>query len=157
MTEITRVPLQPIAKGALTKLWLGVAAVALAAGGVVAASLPPSVSVETVQAGSGAAPTEADVVTINYKGTLPDGKVVKLDVAKPNAVENLLASVVRRVPEDAQPYAVRYRGHMANPDEAAIKDFYEGALSWFFGHAVRRWAAPRRAIVACFLCPAPLS
>ena len=33
MTEITKVPLQPIAKGALTKLWLGVAAVALAAGG----------------------------------------------------------------------------------------------------------------------------
>ena len=26
MTEITRVPLQPIAKGALTKLWIGVAA-----------------------------------------------------------------------------------------------------------------------------------
>ena len=24
MTEITRVPLQPIAKGALTKIWLGV-------------------------------------------------------------------------------------------------------------------------------------
>lgn len=75
MTEITRVPLQPIAKGALTKLWLGVAAVALAAGGIVSASLPASVAVETVQAGSGAAPTEADVVTINYKGTLPDGKV----------------------------------------------------------------------------------
>ena len=33
MTEITRVPLQPIAKGSLGKLWLGVAAVALAAGG----------------------------------------------------------------------------------------------------------------------------
>ena len=75
MTEITRVPLQPIAKGALTKLWLGVAAAALAAAGIVSASLPASVSVETVQAGSGAAPTEADVVTINYKGTLPDGKV----------------------------------------------------------------------------------
>ncbi len=75
MTEITRVPLQPIAKGALTKLWLGVAAAALAAGSIVAASLPAAVSVETVQAGSGAAPTEADVVTINYKGTLPDGKV----------------------------------------------------------------------------------
>ena len=75
MTEITRVPLQPIAKGALTKLWLGVAAAALAAGAVVWTSLPPSVSVETVQAGSGGAPTEADVVTINYKGTLPDGKV----------------------------------------------------------------------------------
>ena len=75
MTEITRVPLQPIAKGALTKLWLGVAAAALAAGAIVWTSLPAAVSVETVQAGSGAAPTEADVVTINYKGTLPDGKV----------------------------------------------------------------------------------
>ena len=32
VTEITRVPLQPIAKGALGKLWIGVAAVALAAG-----------------------------------------------------------------------------------------------------------------------------
>lgn len=75
MTEITRVPLQPIAKGALTKLWVGVAAAALAAAGVVYASLPPGVDVEVVKAGSGAAPTEADVVTINYKGTTPDGKV----------------------------------------------------------------------------------
>lgn len=75
MTEITRVPLQPIAKGALTKLWLGVAAAALAAGGVVWASMPPGVNVDTVKAGAGASPTEADVVTINYKGTLPDGKV----------------------------------------------------------------------------------
>jgi len=75
MTEITRVPLQPIAKGALTKLWLGIAAAALAAGGVVFASLPPGVDVDTIKAGSGASPTEADVVTINYKGTLPDGTV----------------------------------------------------------------------------------
>jgi FKBP-type peptidyl-prolyl cis-trans isomerase FkpA len=75
MTEITRVPLQPIAKGALTKLWLGVAAAALAAGAVVWTSLPPSVDVEVVKEGAGASPTETDVVTINYKGTLPDGKV----------------------------------------------------------------------------------
>lgn len=75
MTEITRVPLQPIAKGALTKLWVGVAAVTLAAAGVVWSSLPASVSVETVKAGAGTAPTAQDVVTINYKGTLPDGKV----------------------------------------------------------------------------------
>ena len=40
MTEITRVPLQPIAKGALTKLWLGVVAAALAAAGVAWAALP---------------------------------------------------------------------------------------------------------------------
>ena len=75
MTEITRVPLQPIAKGALGKLWVGVAAAALAAAGLAYASLPQTVTVETLQAGSGASPTIADVALINYKGTLPDGKV----------------------------------------------------------------------------------
>lgn len=75
MTEITRVPLQPVAKGAVTKIWLGVAAIALAAAGVAYAALPPSVSVETLTAGSGNSPTINDVVLINYKGTLPSGKV----------------------------------------------------------------------------------
>ena len=83
MTEITRVPLQPIAKGALGKLWLGVAAAVAVAAGVACASLPPQVNVETLQAGQGASPTLEDVALINYKGTLPDGKV--FDQAK-NAV-----------------------------------------------------------------------
>ncbi len=84
MTEVTRVPLQPIAKGALTKLWLAVAAVFLAAAGLAWASLPGSVSVETLKAGTGASPTLADVVLINYKGTLADGKV--FDEAKQAAL-----------------------------------------------------------------------
>lgn len=75
MTEITRVPLQPIAKGAVAKIWLGVAALALAAGGIAYAAMPASVHVETLTAGAGASPTAEDVVLINYKGTLPDGKV----------------------------------------------------------------------------------
>ncbi|SFG05150.1 FKBP-type peptidyl-prolyl cis-trans isomerase FkpA [Novosphingobium sp. CF614] len=75
MTEITRVPLQPIAKGSLTKIWLGVAAIALAAGGIAYAAMPPAVHVETLTAGSGESPTMEDVVLINYKGTLPNGKV----------------------------------------------------------------------------------
>ncbi len=75
MTEITRVPLQPIAKGALGKLWLGVVAAALAAAGLAWATLPPSVNVEVLKAGIGASPTIADVAMINYKGMLPDGKV----------------------------------------------------------------------------------
>ena len=75
MTEITRVPLQPIAKGALTKLWIGVAAVALAAGGIAWATMPASVEVDTLKAGVGASPTITDVALINYKGTLPSGKV----------------------------------------------------------------------------------
>jgi FKBP-type peptidyl-prolyl cis-trans isomerase FkpA len=75
MTEITRVPLQPIAKGAVAKIWIGVAAIALAAGGAAYAALPPSVDVKTLTAGTGESPTVDDVVLINYKGTLPDGKV----------------------------------------------------------------------------------
>jgi FKBP-type peptidyl-prolyl cis-trans isomerase FkpA len=79
MTEITRVPLQPIAKGSIGKLWIGVAALALAAGGIAWASMPaarPStVQVQTLTAGTGPSPTIADVALINYKGTLPDGKV----------------------------------------------------------------------------------
>jgi FKBP-type peptidyl-prolyl cis-trans isomerase FkpA len=75
MTEITRVPLQPIAKGSLTKLWLGVAAAMLAAGGIAWAALPASVNVQTLVAGTGASPTLEDVALIKYKGTLPNGKV----------------------------------------------------------------------------------
>lgn len=75
MTEITRVPLQPIAKGALGKLWLGVAAAALAAGGLAWATLPGSVDIDVIKAGTGPSPTVADVVQINYKGSLENGKV----------------------------------------------------------------------------------
>ena len=75
MTEITRVPLPPIARGALGKLWLGVAAAALAAGGLAWAGLPASVSIDVVKAGTGPSPTIQDVVLIKYKGTLPNGKV----------------------------------------------------------------------------------
>lgn len=75
MSEITRVPLQPIGKGALGKLWLGVMAAALAAGGIAWAAKPPMVNVATLTAGEGPSPTLDDVVIVNYKGTLADGKV----------------------------------------------------------------------------------
>lgn len=74
MTEITRVPLQPIAKGSLTRLWLGVVAGVALAAGVAWASVPAGVKLETLRAGSGASPTREDVALINYVGTLPDGK-----------------------------------------------------------------------------------
>ncbi len=75
MTEITRVPLQPIAKGSLTKLWVGIAAVALLGCGVAWAAMPASVDVDTLVAGQGPSPTRDDVALVNYNGTLPDGKV----------------------------------------------------------------------------------
>ncbi|MFT4026875.1 MAG: FKBP-type peptidyl-prolyl cis-trans isomerase [Novosphingobium sp.] len=75
MTEITRVPLQPIAKGAVGKLWLGVVAAVALGAGLAWATIPVSVTVVTERAGSGPSPTVEDVVLINYKGTLADGKV----------------------------------------------------------------------------------
>lgn len=73
MTEITRVPLRPIGKGSLTKLWLGVAAAVLLAAAIAWAAVPAGVEVETIAEGSGPSPTTADVVFIKYVGKLADG------------------------------------------------------------------------------------
>lgn len=75
MTEITRVPLQPLAKGALSKLWLGLAAAVAVAGGIAYAAMPALVSVKTVKPGEGASPTLDDVAFVDYTGRLADGKV----------------------------------------------------------------------------------
>jgi FKBP-type peptidyl-prolyl cis-trans isomerase FkpA len=75
MTEITRVPLQPLAKGSKSKLFLGALA-AVALGAVVAgAARPDLVDVKTVRAGAGGNPTPADVILINYVGRLSNGVV----------------------------------------------------------------------------------
>lgn len=75
MTEITRVPLRPIAKGSLTKLWLGVAVAILLAAGLAWAALPKGVEVETLAEGSGPHPGPSDVVFVKYTGKLADGTV----------------------------------------------------------------------------------
>jgi FKBP-type peptidyl-prolyl cis-trans isomerase FkpA len=74
MTEITRVPLQPIAKGALGKLWLGLLALAAVGTGIAWAAMPSSVTVETLTAGTGKQPAADEVAVINYVGKLKNGK-----------------------------------------------------------------------------------
>ena len=77
MTEITRVPLQPIAKGALVKLWLGVIVALLVAFGVAHATRIVQFSVVKVTAikdGSGPSPTIHDVALITYVAKLVNGK-----------------------------------------------------------------------------------
>jgi FKBP-type peptidyl-prolyl cis-trans isomerase FkpA len=90
MTEITRVPLQPIAKGALGKLWLGVAAALLLAGGIAWAAMPSAVKVETVVEGQGSSPTREDVALINYKGMLTSGKVFDQGKQVPLALSEMI-------------------------------------------------------------------
>lgn len=74
MSEITRVPLQPIAKGSLTKIWLGVVAAVVLGSGVAYATRYKGIEIETVKAGTGASPTKSDVALINYVGRLANGK-----------------------------------------------------------------------------------
>jgi FKBP-type peptidyl-prolyl cis-trans isomerase FkpA len=75
MTEITRVPLQPIAAGALGKLWLGIV-LAIALGGAVAfETRQKGLEFETIKAGSGPSPTTADLVRVNIVGRLANGKL----------------------------------------------------------------------------------
>ena len=98
--SVTTVPIRPIEKGSLTKLWAGVAVAVLIAGGAAWWGTEKAVSgacsakafasegngvssvdktdtglrFQTIKAGVGAKPTETDVVLVSYKGTLVDGK-----------------------------------------------------------------------------------
>jgi len=89
MTEITRVPLQPIAKGALSKVWIGVAAIALAAGGIAWSAIPHGVEVVEVVAGTGATPGETDVIFVRYVGKLSDGSIFDEGGDTPLPVEGI--------------------------------------------------------------------
>jgi FKBP-type peptidyl-prolyl cis-trans isomerase FkpA len=76
MTEITRVPIQPVAKGSLTKLWLGVALAIAVGAGLAWAAVPRGLDVVTIAAGTGPMPKDGDVLFIEYKGKLAsDGTV----------------------------------------------------------------------------------
>ncbi len=70
MTEITAVPIKPVAKGSLTKLWVGVVLAVLVGAGLAWAAVPRGLDVDTEVAGTGAMPKLGDVVFLKYKGTL---------------------------------------------------------------------------------------
>jgi FKBP-type peptidyl-prolyl cis-trans isomerase FkpA len=96
MTEITRVPLLPIAKRSLSKLWIG-ALVALAAGGGLAwatslthVKLDEGVQVVTLHKGTGGSPAATDIALVNYRGTLPDGTVFDSGQQKPFQVDGVI-------------------------------------------------------------------
>ena len=77
MSSVTQVPLQPLKRGSLAKLWLGIlllvgAAVLLAWAG---AGQTGGVRVKTIEAGSGPVITKDDGVLIEYEGKLRDGTV----------------------------------------------------------------------------------
>ena len=70
MTEVTRVPLRPIEKGSLAKLWIGVAIAVLLGAGLAWAAMPKGLNVETLVEGSGPSPQVGDVAFVRYVGKL---------------------------------------------------------------------------------------
>ena len=75
--SVSQVPIQPIKKGSLTKLWLAIvllAAIAFAIAWMGAGQFK-TVRVDTVEAGSGAEITELDGVIIEYTGRTENGTV----------------------------------------------------------------------------------
>ena len=89
MTEVTRVPLQPIAKGSLLKLWLGIALAIAIGAGIAWAAVPQGVEVDTLAQGTGPNPGAEDVVFVHYKGKLPDGTVFDESQPIPLPVEGI--------------------------------------------------------------------
>jgi len=75
--SVSQVPLRPVAKGTLVKLWLAVALLIALAYGVAYAGAGQlkSVQVDTVTAGSGPYITEMDGVIIEYTGRTENGTV----------------------------------------------------------------------------------
>ena len=90
MTEITRVPIQPVTKGSLTKLWIGVILAILVGAGLAWAAVPRGLDVDVITAGTGPNPKAGEVVWVKYKGKLAaDGKVFDESQPIPLPVQGL--------------------------------------------------------------------
>lgn len=79
----TAVPIKPIARGAIAKLWIGLALLVAAAGaaawagtsGMAVLTTPSGLRYQVLEEGQGPKATLEDVVVIQYEGRLPDGSV----------------------------------------------------------------------------------
>jgi FKBP-type peptidyl-prolyl cis-trans isomerase FkpA len=81
--SVTAVPIRPVRKGSVVKLWVALAALSLAAAGIAWAgtagqgyeTLASGLQFRVVEEGAGPSPTPADIVLIDYTGKLEDGSV----------------------------------------------------------------------------------
>jgi FKBP-type peptidyl-prolyl cis-trans isomerase FkpA len=90
MAEVTRVPLQPVAKGSLTKLWLGVIVAVLIGAGIAWAAVPKGFSIDTLVEGEGPTGQVGDIAFVKYTGKLAStGEVFDQSQDIPLPVEGL--------------------------------------------------------------------
>jgi FKBP-type peptidyl-prolyl cis-trans isomerase FkpA len=109
MAEVTRVPLQPIAKGSVLRLWLGIVAVLLIAAALAWWAMPKGVQVSVLQEGTGEVASDGDVLFVKYTGKLADGTVFD-------------ASQETGIPEGIFPEGVPF----PLEEGATIPGFYQG-------------------------------
>jgi FKBP-type peptidyl-prolyl cis-trans isomerase FkpA len=81
--SVTAVPLRPVKKGSVLKLWIALGALLLIAAGVawygtaahIFQTTPSGLQFRAIKEGVGPHPTATDVTLIQYTGRLPDGTV----------------------------------------------------------------------------------
>jgi hypothetical protein len=81
--SVTAVPIRPVKKGSVLKLWVGLGALSLAAAGIAWAgtsgqiytSTASGLQYQVVKEGEGPHPTATDIALIHYTGKLEDGTV----------------------------------------------------------------------------------
>lgn len=94
--SVTAVPLRPIAKGSLSKLWLGVGVAALAGIGLAFTgasqfgATDSGLKFQVIEKGVGPSPSHDDFALVGYKGTLPDGTVFDENARAPMEVANVV-------------------------------------------------------------------
>jgi len=117
MAEVTRVPIQPVAKGSLTKLWLGVILAVLIGGGLAFAAMPKGLDVETLVEGEGPTIAVGDVAWVKYTGKLAStGEVFDQNQELPPQI----ADVVRSIFPEGSPWEMQ--------EGAMIPGFFNGLL-----------------------------
>lgn len=117
MAEVTRVPIQPVAKGSLTKLWLGVILAVLVGAGLAYAAVPKGLDIDVIAEGEGPTIQVGDVAWVKYTGKLAaTGEVFDETPELPPQI----AEVVRSIFPEGSPWEMR-EGMM-------IDGFFNGLL-----------------------------
>jgi FKBP-type peptidyl-prolyl cis-trans isomerase FkpA len=117
MAEVTRVPIQPLAKGSLTKLWLGVLIAVLLGGGLAWAAMPKGLDITVLAEGEGETIEAGDVAWVKYTGKLAStGEVFDQTQELPPQI----AQVVRSIFPEGSPWEMQ--------EGTMIPGFYNGLL-----------------------------